>query len=60
MDLIEDHQLVFVDRKKCAGIGEPRVVILVFKIQVGRSGLPANLNQSSWELRTLTKRRVSE
>src|ERR1039457_3532237 len=45
--LIEDDQLVLVVHKILARIGEPGPVILVFKIQVDRSCLLANLQSES-------------
>jgi hypothetical protein len=47
VNLIEDDQLVLVVRKILARIGEPGPVILVFKIQVDRSCLRANLQSES-------------
>jgi hypothetical protein len=47
VNLIEDDQLVLVVRKILAGVGESGPVILVFKIQVDRSCLRANLQSES-------------
>jgi hypothetical protein len=47
VNLIEDDQVVLVVRKILARIGEPGPVILVFKIQIDRSCLLANLQSES-------------
>ena len=47
MNFIEDDQFVFVVREILAGIGELGAVVLVFKIQVDRRSLRANLQSES-------------